>query len=287
MSPPVQSLANWLRDTTTRLTPVSETARLDAELLAAFALGISRTDILLRLHDLSVTEGMEALVVRRLRHEPVAHIVGTRDFWTISLTVTPEVLIPRPDSETLIEAAVAHFAGTAGPRRVLDLGTGSGALLLAALDQWHQATGIGIDISPRALSVAAGNARRLGMAERTRFRQGDWAAGLSERFDLLLCNPPYIATGERLSPEVADHEPYGALFAGSDGLDCYRLLAPMTREVLASGGIALFEIGHDQGETVARLFVDAGWKPTVLCDLAGRNRCIRVLKEDSGDRNPL
>lgn len=272
-------LSDWLRDTAARLGPVSDTARLDAELIAAFALGLSRTQMLLQLRDLAAPEGGEALVARRLRHEPVAHIVGTRDFWTISLTVTPDVLIPRPDSETLIEAAVAHFSGTAGPRRVLDLGTGSGALLLASLDQWPDATGIGIDISPRALSVAQGNARNLGMEGRVRFRQGDWAAGLAERFDLLLCNPPYIATGERLSPDVADHEPYGALFAGADGLDCYRSLAPTVQALLAPGGVALIEIGHDQGESAAIFFEEAGFAPVVLPDLGGRDRCIRLLAE--------
>ncbi|HEX7822147.1 MAG TPA: peptide chain release factor N(5)-glutamine methyltransferase [Sphingobium sp.] len=274
------SLADWLRETAARLAPVSDTARLDAELLAGFGLGMLRADMLLRLRDLAVPDGIEALVARRLRQEPMAHILGTRDFWTISLTVTPDVLIPRPDSETLIEAAVAHFAGTSGPRRVLDLGTGSGALLLAALDQWPEATGIGIDISPRALSIAHRNARALGLGARTSFRQGDWAGGLAERFDLLLCNPPYIATSERLSPEVVDHEPYGALFAGADGLDCYRMLAPVTRDLLMPGGVALFEIGHAQGETVAALFADAGFAPVVLQDLGARDRCVRVLPDD-------
>lgn len=274
-------LSDWLREAATQLAPISDTARLDAELIGAFALGLSRTEMLLRQRDLTMPEAANALIARRLRQEPVAHIVGSRDFWTISLTVTPDVLIPRADSETLIEVAVAHFAGTAGPRRILDLGTGSGALLLAALDQWPEATGIGIDISPRALSVAAGNARALGMGERTRFRQGDWAGGLAERFDLLLCNPPYIATGVRLSPEVADHEPYGALFAGSDGLDCYRLLAPMIGALLSPGGTALFEIGYDQGVTVPALFAEAGFDPVVFPDLGGRDRCVK-LSVDNG-----
>lgn len=279
------SLADWLRDAAARLAAVSDTARLDAELLAAHALGIDRPQMLLVLRDLEAPDGLDALLTRRLAHEPVAHITGTRDFWTLTLAVGPDVLIPRPDSETLIEAAVAHFAGTVGPRRILDLGTGSGALLLAALDQWPEASGVGIDISARALSVAEGNARRLGLAPRARFRQGDWGTGLSERFDLLLCNPPYIPAAETLSQQVSRYEPHGALFAGADGLDCYRLLAPETGRLLADGGVALFEIGHDQGESVPALFAGAGFTPVVLADLGGRSRCVRVMTAGETERN--
>ncbi|HEX7856437.1 MAG TPA: peptide chain release factor N(5)-glutamine methyltransferase [Sphingobium sp.] len=271
------SLAQWLREAAVQLEGVSDTPRLDAELLAAHALGMERQDMLLRLRDLDVPEGAGALIARRLRHEPIAHITGRRDFWTLTLAVTPDVLIPRPDSETLIEAAVAHFAGTDGPARVLDLGTGSGALLLAALDQWPHATGLGIDISPRALSVAHLNAEKLGMGGRVRFRQGDWAQGVDELFDLILCNPPYIPSNETLSKDVSDYEPYGALFAGSDGLDCYRQLAPTTARLIAPGGTALFEIGHDQGETVPALFKEAGFAPIILSDLGGRARCVKLV----------
>lgn len=278
------SLADWLRDATGRLAAISDTPRLDAELLAAHALGLPRTGMLLRLRDLSAPEGAEALLARRLRHEPMAHITGTRDFWTLTLNVTADTLIPRPDSETLIEAAVRHFAGTAGPGRVLDLGTGSGALLLAVLDQWPGATGVGIDISPRALSVAHRNAERLGIGVRARFRQGDWALGIDETFDLILCNPPYIPSRETLSKEVADYEPYGALFAGPDGLDCYRRLAPETRQLMAPGGVALFEIGHDQGESVPALFATAGFAPVVLSDLAGHTRCVKLVRPEDAER---
>ncbi|CAN5136507.1 peptide chain release factor N(5)-glutamine methyltransferase [soil metagenome] len=272
------NLSDWLRDAAAQLAPVSETARLDAELIAAHALGLSRTDMLLRLRDLAVPEAADALVARRLRHEPVAHIIGTRDFWTITLAVSPDVLIPRPDSETLIEAAVAHFAGRAGPAQVLDLGTGSGALLLAALDQWPDASGIGVDSSPRALAVARGNAQRLGLERRSDFRLGDWTEGLDERFDLILCNPPYIPAGESLSPEVADHEPHGALFAGPDGLDCYRILAPQIARIMAPGSVALFEIGHDQGGSVPALFAAEGFQPAVLRDLSSLDRCAAIVE---------
>jgi release factor glutamine methyltransferase len=271
------SLSYWLRDAAAKLAPISDTPRLDAELIAAHAAGLERGEMLLRLSDLAVPTGADALLARRLAHEPVAHITGTRDFWTLSLKVTPDVLIPRPDSETLIEAALRHFAGQAGPRRILDLGTGSGALLLAALSEWPQATGLGIDISAGALAVARENAGRCGLADRAEFVAGDWAQGLDGRFDLILCNPPYIEADAVLAPEVADHEPHGALFAGADGLDCYRRLAPEMARLLETGGIALFEIGHDQGRAVSGLFAAEGFAPVLHHDLGGRDRGVSII----------
>ena len=188
-----------IADAARRLEAVSDTPLLDAELLLAHALGIDRKQLLLR-PPAEIPAEFEALLARRLAGEPIAYIIGTRAFWTIELEVTPDVLIPRPDSETLMDAAVAHFRGTAGPGRVLDLGTGSGALLLAALDQWRHATGLGIDSSGAALAIARRNAARLGMADRAEFRLGDWADGITERFDLILCNPPYVATSARAGP---------------------------------------------------------------------------------------
>jgi release factor glutamine methyltransferase len=270
-------LAAWLRDAAAKLAPISDTPRLDAELIAAHAAGLERGEMLLRLGDLAVSAGADALLARRLAHEPVAHITGTRDFWTLSLKVTPDVLIPRPDSETLIEAALRHFAGQAGPRRILDFGTGSGALLLAALSEWPEATGLGIDISAGALAVARENAARCGLADRADFVAGDWAQGLDGRFDLILCNPPYIEADAVLAPEVADHEPHGALFAGADGLDCYRRLAPEMARLLETGGIALFEIGHDQGRAVSGLFAAEGFAPVLHHDLGGRDRGVSII----------
>ena len=252
----------------------SPTARLDAELLLAHALGIPRERLLLTLGDHEVPAGFAALVARRAAHEPVAYITGTRAFWTIDLDVAPGVLIPRADSETLIEAAVAHFAGTAGPRNVLDLGTGSGALLLAALDQWPQATGVGIDASPAALAIAARNAARIAPG-RAQVIAGDWT-GTGASFDLVLCNPPYIATGEVLPDEVARYEPASALYAGDDGLDDYRRLAPLIGAQIAPGGIACIEIGATQAGTAGALFRAAGLHVTVHRDLAGRDRCLAV-----------
>ena len=265
-------IAAALRTGTARLEPISDTPRLDAELLLAHALGLSRNDLLLRQRDLTVPLDFDALLDRRLAGEPVAYITGMRDFWTISLAVTPAVLIPRPDTETLIEAAVDHFRDAA-PQSVLDLGTGSGALLLAALDQWPGATGTGVDISPAALAVAQGNAERLGLADRATFLLGDWGGGLSGLFDLLLINPPYIARGVALAGDVL-HEPEGALFAGREGLDDYRRIAPMLPRLLAPGGMAAIEIGYDQRESVSALLVDQGLSVVVRRDLAGHDRCL-------------
>lgn len=280
----MSALAAWLREASRQLAGVSETPRLDAELLAAHALGISREELILRLPRLALPEMAGALLARRLAHEPVAYITGTRDFWTLTLQVTPAVLIPRPDSETLIEAAVEHFQGSAGPRRILDLGTGSGALLLAALDEWRAASGLGVDCSAAALAVARDNAARCGMDGRAHFQPGDWAEGLAECFDLILCNPPYITPDAMLPREVAGHEPATALFGGEDGLAPYRVLARQVGALLAPGGVALFEIGFDQGETAGALFRAAGFAVALRQDLAGRDRALIVTAAGATQR---
>lgn len=263
----------------------SATPRLDAELLMAHALGISREAMLLaRLGD-PVPAAFAALAERRAGHEPVAYITGTRAFWTIELAVGPGVLIPRADSETLLEVAVDHFAGTPGPRSVLDLGTGSGALLLAALDQWPAATGVGIDASEAALTVARANAVRLGLEDRARIVAGGWS-GTGAAFDLVLCNPPYVAADAALPDEVARFEPAAALFAGADGLDDYRIIAPVIGPQIAPGGVACIEIGADQGASAAALFRAHGLAVDVRRDLAGCDRCL-VATRRSGRIFPL
>ncbi len=255
------------------LVPVSDTPRLDAELLMAHALGVSRETMLLGHLDHDVPDGFGPLLARRQSHEPLAYITGTRDFWTISVSVAPGVLIPRADSETLIEAAVGYF-GADGPKRILDLGTGSGALLLAALSEWPHATGLGVDASHVALAIAQANASRLGLADRSHFLNGNWAEGIEECFSLILCNPPYVETGASLSAQVRDFEPTTALFAGVDGLDAYRVLIPQLPERLAPGGMIALEIGSAQAASVADLFRVSGLHPHVRQDLGGRDRAV-------------
>jgi len=246
----------------------SGTARLDAELLMAHALGISREELLLNHLDGPAPAAFDALLARRLAHEPIAYITGRRAFWTIELEVGPGALIPRPDSETLIEAAVAYF-GDRAPRRILDLGTGPGTLLLAALDQWPDATGLGVDASVEALAYARRNA-----VSRAEFRLGDWAEGIDERFDLILCNPPYVEARAALSPHVARWEPAAALYAGADGLDAYRALAPRLASLVAPGGVVCVEIGAGQSISATSFFAAQGFIIESRRDLKGIERCL-------------
>jgi release factor glutamine methyltransferase len=257
-----------LAEAAARLAGSSDTGRLDAELLMAHALGIAREALLLHRLDEEVPAAFEALVERRLAHEPVAYLTGTRAFWTIELAVGPGVLVPRPDSETLIEAAIAHF-GDRAPKRILDLGTGPGTLLLAALDQWPEATGIGVDFSTDALAYARRNA-----IPRAEFRLGNWGEGLAERFDLILCNPPYVAADAALPPDVARYEPDAALYAGPDGLDAYRRIAPQLASLLAPSGVACVEIGAGQLISASALFAAQGFTIESRTDLRGIVRCL-------------
>jgi release factor glutamine methyltransferase len=270
----VKPVTRALADATRQLAETSDTARLDAELLMAEALHIDRDRLLLHPPERDPPKRFWTMVKRRLKGEPIAYITGRRAFWNIELHVGPGVLIPRPDSEVLISSAIEHFEGTAGPARVLDLGTGPGTLLLAALDLWPDATGLAIDSSRRALSYATANSRRLGFEKRARFKIGDWANGVEGPFDLILCNPPYVAEDEPLGPGVAEHEPEEALFAGPEGLDSIRRVADDIPRLLAPGGLAAVEIGPAQGEAALDLLQQDRLSGKVVQDLASRDRAV-------------
>ncbi len=254
-----------------------DTPRLDAELLLAHVLGEDRLRMLMGREPVSAAAraAFDALLARRRAFEPVAHLTGEREFWSLPIRVTPDVLVPRPDSETLIAEALAHFAGRP-PQSALDLGTGSGALLLAALSEWPGARGLGIDRSDAALAVARDNGARLGLSARAAFAAGDWATGVEGLFDLILCNPPYIEDGAELMPDVARYEPAGALFGGVDGLDCYRRLLPDVPRLLAPGGVALFEFGLGQGPALLEIAGQLGMRARLAEDLTGRARVLAI-----------
>lgn len=245
--------------------------------MLAHLLGISREALLLGSSDRAIDpDRYEALIARRVAGEPVAYILGVREFWSLSLAVTPAVLIPRPDSETLIELARDLFAPGAAPR-ILDLGTGSGALLLAALTQWPRAWGLGVDRSAAALAIARSNAAALGLVPRTAFVRGDWGTALAGGWDLVLANPPYIACDAPLASQVRDYEPSVALFAGADGLGAYRALIPDLSRLLNLSGVALVEIGHDQARAVGEIAHARGLSSEVATDLAGHDR-VQILR---------
>jgi release factor glutamine methyltransferase len=228
-----------------------------------------------------------AFIARRERREPVAYILGRREFWSLEFEVTPAVLIPRPDTETIVETALRELTQTP-PRRILDLGTGSGCLLISLLTEFPRATGVGIDISPEAIEVAKRNAARLGVADRATFELADFGAfACEERFDLVVSNPPYIpdATIVALDPDVRDHEPQLALKGGRTGLDAVERIACALARTLAPEGLALIEIGHDQGESGARTLRNEGVNVLeIVKDLAGLDRVLVARLPHPTDR---
>lgn len=273
------TVAEALREATRLLEATSDTARLDAELLMAHAVGVTRSGLLLRRMGDPSPEGFFELVARRARHEPVAYILGRKEFFGREFAVAPGVLIPRMDSETTVAAALEAVPA---PGRVLDCGVGSGALLLTVLAECPGAEGIGIDRSTEALAVAAANAARLGVADRARLLRGDWTMpGWAEdlgRFDLVLANPPYVEDDAPIAPAVRDWEPAGALFAGPLGLDDYRVLVPQLPGLLALGGAAVLEIGAAQADAVAQIATGAGFASELRRDLAGRPRALMLRR---------
>lgn len=273
--------AGAVREAAQLFAEISDSPRLDAELLMAHALQIERSELLLKLPALTAPSEFAALVERRQRSEPIAHIIGRKEFWGLDFQVTPDVLIPRPDSELLIEEAVRLFAST-HPQRILDLGTGSGALVLAALHEFPEARGLGMDASAAALQIAHNNADALGLADRASFLlldwcQPDWTGSLGSGFDLILANPPYVASGVRLSADVADFEPHQALFAGEQGLDDYAIIIPALEKLLSPGGTALLEIGFDQANPVSEMATKSGYHVELKQDL-GKNDRLLILR---------
>ena len=270
-----ETVADAIRAAAERLADISDTARLDAELLMGHALGMTRSDMLIRAMRDCAPEVFETLVERRVLREPVAHILGRQEFFGLDLRVTPETLIPRGDSETIVHAAL-DTAPEAG--RVLDMGTGSGALLLAFLHERIGASGVGIDASAAAIALARENGEALGLGSRAEFRRAswldpDWTAGIGE-FDLVLCNPPYVEADAELDPDVREFEPASALFAGPDGLDDYRVIIPQLGKLLFPGGVAVLEIGSTQADSVAAIAGDSGFATELRHDLGGRPRAL-------------
>ena len=253
---------------------------IDARLLLEASTGVGRVDILndpYRVLDADKFAAFEAMVERRLKREPVSRILGKKGFWKIMLNVTPDVLSPRPDTETLLDVIVRAFP----PQRafdMIDLGTGSGAILLAALVERAGARGVGTDISTEAIAVARENAANLDLDGRCTFIRTDWAAGFADdSFDLVVSNPPYIPTGDipGLDPEVREHDPHLALDGGLDGLQPYRDLAPEVARILRPEGVFAVEIGWDQGPAVKALFEAAGFTGVkVVKDLGDRDRVV-------------
>jgi release factor glutamine methyltransferase len=271
-------VAQTIREATDRLAATSDTPRLDAELLMAEALGVTRSELLLRHMRNAVPERFCELLERRLHHEPVAYILGHQEFFGLDFRVSRDVLIPRGDSEVLVEAAIAAKPDA---RRVLDCGTGSGALLLAVLSRLARAQGFGIDRSAAATALARENAARLGLGERTAMFVFDWdepgwTENFSDPFDLILANPPYVETEADLVPSVHAHEPHGALFAGPEGLDAFRVLIPQLPAILAPAGIAILEIGATQAHAVTTIAGAAGFAAKLHRDLGDRPRALEL-----------
>ncbi len=254
-----------------------EGAARDAQVLLAHVLGVDSADLFSRLNEplkQSALFAMDRVVAVRSLHQPVSHITGKRAFWNHDFLVDSNVLDPRADTETLVAAALERPFDT-----VLDLGTGSGAIVISLLAERPSAMGVATDISPKALDTARRNAGRIGVADRLRFVEADWFAGLTGQYDLIVSNPPYIATAEMaaLAPEVRDWEPHLALTPGGDGLAAYRILAAGLRAYLSPIGRALFEIGYRQARDVSEIFINEGFtQPQVLQDMAGHDRVIAL-----------
>lgn len=275
------TIADALRDAAAKLTAAGVAEpRFEARLLAGAAFALSREQLIARDLEAAPAEGLVRLanfLARRIGGEPAQRLLGHQEFWSLDFGLGPETLIPRADSETIVESALAAIPDKTAPLRLIDFGTGTGCLLLALLSELPNAIGLGVDISDGALNVAAENAGRLGFVSRARFRRGAWGEGLTAPVDLIVSNPPYIRDGdiEALAPEVARFEPRRALAGGPDGLDCYRALAPDIARLLAPGGLAVLEIGQGQADEVEAIMAAAGLAAAGRrADLAGIDRAL-------------
>ncbi|MBB5371792.1 peptide chain release factor N(5)-glutamine methyltransferase [Acidocella aromatica] len=262
--------ADALAQITARLKDAGiEEPRREARLLLAAALGTSAGGLLAR--DEVDETAYEPLLARRVAREPLAYITGHREFWGLDFLVSPATLIPRPDTETLIEAVLDSGLQ---PRTVLDLGTGTGCLLLATLHEFRAAFGVGVDLNPEAAALARRNAEHLGLGTRAVFLAGSWADALDTKFDLVLSNPPYIESADipELMPEVAGYEPGRALDGGADGLDAYKAIIAVLPQILSENGMAVLELGAGQAPSVTLLSEAAGFTCATKQDLAGIER---------------
>lgn len=259
----------------------------EARLLLAHVLGESPGALMLAPRDTMVSVSrFDALLARRLRHEPMAHLLGSRGFWSLDLAVSPATLVPRADSETVIETLLALRPERGAVRRVLDLGTGTGCLLLAALAEYPSAWGLGVERAPQAAALARANARRNGLAGRSAVLCSDWGAALGERgrgggFDVILANPPYIPSGDLsgLMAEVRHWEPRAALDGGADGLDAYRTILPLAMRLLAEEGVLLLEFGIGQAPALVAMLAAHGFDLLALrCDLGGIERVMAARR---------
>ena len=260
-----------------------EAPRREARLLLEAASGLSRTRIMVepdREIGADRAAEFEQLLAERVARKPMAYIRGTQEFYGTDFAVGPGVLVPRPETELLVDVALRRLADMALDLRILDLGTGSGCLLLTLLHQLPRATGLGVDISPEALSWARRNLYSLELGHRASLELGHWCRGITERFDLIVANPPYIGTDDiaGLEPEVQRHEPRAALDGGPDGLLAYLEIAPDLGRVLAPGGTVLLECGSGQAGALDALFVDHGFIVSRHRDLAGIERCLELTR---------
>lgn len=286
-TPQPLTLAEHLREMERQFAAAgSDSPSLDARLLTAHVTGLTRAGLISqhgRVLDAATSQALTAVTARRVAREPVSRIIGQRGFWSLGLMVTPATLDPRPDTETVVEVVLAAVSDRRQPLRILDLGTGTGCLLLSLLSEMPEATGIGLDISAEAAAVAEANAKLNQLDARACFAVGSWAAPAEwadGRWDIIVSNPPYLSAADMaaLEPEVR-YDPPTALASGEDGLDDYRLLAPLMHRLVVPGGLIALEVGIGQSEAVAALLRAAGFaEPWFRNDLSGITRVVAASR---------